>query len=62
MHPRVNVGCGLQSLYWMMTLHVEDGVPERTQHGNGDTKGIPIIYAEYVPPTVSLLLLPASVK
>ena len=35
-----------------MNLHVEDGVSERAQHRNGDTKGISIIYAEYFPPTV----------
>ena len=35
-----------------MNLRVEDGVSERAQHWNGDTKGIPIIYAEYFPPTI----------
>ena len=30
----------------MMNLHVEDGVSERAQQWNGDTKGSQIIYAE----------------
>ena len=40
-----------------MNLHVEDGVSELAQHWNGDTKEISIIYAEYVPPTVSCVAL-----
>ena len=36
----------------MKNLHVEDGVSERAQHWNGDTKGYQRIYAEYFPPTV----------
>ena len=35
--------------------HAEDEVSERTQHWNGDAKGYPITYAEYVPPTVGSL-------
>ena len=30
----------------VMNIHVGDGVSERSQHWNGDTKGYPIIYAE----------------
>ena len=44
-------------IFWaggVMNLHVEDGVSERAQHWNGDTKGHAIIYAEYFPPTVPL--------
>ena len=40
----------------MMNLHVEDGVSERAQHWNGDTKGYQIIYAEYFPPTVYIYI------
>ena len=38
-----------------MSLRVEDGVSERIQHWNGDTKGHSITYAEYLPPMVITL-------